>query len=60
MYNQNNILCNDTNVVLKKWKSEFKKLYLSGNKMFNENYRDMLYHEFFLERYDNELINGYI
>ena len=60
MYNENNILCNDTNVVLKKWKSEFQELYSSGNKRFNEYYQDMLNHKCVLERSDNvnELING--
>ena len=60
VYNENNILCNDTNVVLKKWKSEFQELYSSGNKRFNEYYQDMLNHKCFLEKSDNvnELING--
>ena len=60
VYNENNILCNDNNIVLKKWKSKFQELYSSGNKRFNEYYQEMLNHTCFLERCDNvnELING--
>ena len=65
VYDNNNLLCSDPNIVLNKWKSEFEKLFSNDNIVPDENYKDLLYQKCLLENLSdpddhNELLNGSI